>query len=215
VGIFRHNQMDLRGLAALAGKILALLDSGNGIASAADAETRDPIEVLGLSRILRNRGYSTRARELYETALRFGLPPPVERLAQRELAQLAKRELDYTRAISLWDALRESPVPSKRSESPLFAQDAQKALEAAIEAAEQLAIHYEHRVKQPRRALDLMRVAISELQAAQKNGILTQDRARKMEARLARRLVRLERRCAGAALFGRSQPGTRSINTTA
>ncbi|HEY2646248.1 MAG TPA: ribonuclease H-like domain-containing protein, partial [Candidatus Acidoferrales bacterium] len=32
VGIFRHNQMDLRGLAALAGKILGLLDTGNGIA---------------------------------------------------------------------------------------------------------------------------------------------------------------------------------------
>ncbi|HXR10126.1 MAG TPA: ribonuclease H-like domain-containing protein, partial [Candidatus Acidoferrales bacterium] len=108
VGIFRHNQMDLRGLAALAGKILALLDSGNGIANAARAETRDPIEVLGLSRMMRNRGHSTRARELYETALRFGLPRPVERLAQRELAQLAKRELDYTRAVSLWDALREA-----------------------------------------------------------------------------------------------------------
>ena len=113
-GIFRHNQMDLRGLAALAGKILALLDSGNGIANAAQAETRDPIEVFGLSRMMRNRGHSTRARELYETALRFGLPRPVERLAQRELAQLAKRELDYTRAISLWDALREAPSSAKR-----------------------------------------------------------------------------------------------------
>src|SRR6266851_10308629 len=58
VGIFRHNQMDLRGLAALAGTILALLDCGNGIASAAHAETRDPIELLGLSRLIRNRGHS-------------------------------------------------------------------------------------------------------------------------------------------------------------
>src|SRR5712664_87331 len=89
-GIFRHNQMDLRGLAALAGKILALLDAGNGIAEAAITETHDPIDVLGLSRLLRNRGHSTRARELYEDALRFGLPTSVERLAQRELAQLAK-----------------------------------------------------------------------------------------------------------------------------
>ena len=36
-GVFRHNQMDLRGLAALAGKIFTLLDSGNGIANAAHA----------------------------------------------------------------------------------------------------------------------------------------------------------------------------------
>jgi len=197
VGIFRHNQMDLRGLAALAGKILALLDSGNGIANAARAETRDPIEVLGLSRMMRNRGHSTRARELYETALRFGLPRPVERLAQRELAQLAKRELDYTRAVSLWDALREAPGPSKRKEAPLLVEDAQRALESAVEAAEQLAIYYEHRVKEPQRALDLIRAAIAELHAAQRDGKLTKERAGKIEARLARRLKRLERRCAG------------------
>src|SRR5579863_8456794 len=131
VGIFRQNQMDLRGLAALAGKILGLLDSGNGIENAALADTRDPIEVLGLSRIMRNRGHSARARELYETALQFGLPRPVERLAQRELAQLAKRELDYTRAISLWDALRQAPRPRRRNESPLLAEDSQRALESA------------------------------------------------------------------------------------
>ena len=196
-GIFRHNQMDLRGLAALAGKILALLDSGNGIASAAHADSRDPIEVLGLSRMMRKRGHSTRARELYETALRFGLPRSIERLAQRELAQLAKREFDYKRAISLWDALRESSAPkAKRNQAPLLADDAQKALESAIEAAEQLAIYYEHRAKEPRRALDLIRAAISELQAAQRDGNFAKDRLGKIQARLTRRLKRLERRCA-------------------
>ena len=197
VGIFRHNQMDLRGLAALAGKILALLDSGNGFASALKAETHDAIDVLGLSRLLRKRGDSTRARELYETALSFGLPRSVEHIAQRELAQLAKRGLDYTRAISLWDALRRAPT-GKRSESPLLAEDAQKALESAIEAAEQLAIYYEHRVKQPSRALELVRAATGELQAAQRDGKIAKDRAGKIEARLVRRLTRLERRCEGA-----------------
>ena len=187
VGIFRHNQMDLRGLAALAGKILALLDSGNGFANALNAETHDAIDVLGLSRLLRKRGHSTRARELYETALRFGLPRSVERLAQRELAQLAKRELDYTRAISLWDALRQAPTPSKRGESPLLAEDAQRALESAIDAAEQLAIYYEHRVKQPSRALDLIRAAIGELQEAHPARGFTQACAGKIEARLTRR----------------------------
>jgi len=198
VGIFRHNQMDLRGLAALAGKILALLDSG--IASAELAETRDPIEVLGLSRMMRKRGHSTRARELYETALRFGLPRSVERLAQRELAQLAKRELDYTRAISLWDALRQAPNSNKRNESPLLAEEAQRALESAIEAAEQLAIYYEHRGKQPKRALELMRAAIVELYEAQREGKIAKDRAGKFEARLNRRLMRLGRRCADTSL---------------
>jgi uncharacterized protein YprB with RNaseH-like and TPR domain len=193
-GIFRHNQMDLSGLAALAGKILALLDSGNGIANAANAETHDPIEVLGLSRLLRKRGHAMRARELYETALRFGLPRHVERLAQQELAQLAKRELDYTRAISLWDALRQAPSPSKRNEAPLLAEDTQRALESAIEAAEQLAIYYEHRAKQPHRATELTCHAIGELRRAEHNDGIAPARAHKIEERLARRLKRLERR---------------------
>lgn len=204
VGIFRHNQMDLRGLAALAGRILALLDCGNGISSGASAEMHDSIEVLGLSRIMRKRGHSTRARELYETALSFGLPRPVERLAQRELAQLAKRDFDYTRAISLWDALRPQPGAASRKQEPLLAEDAHKALESAIEAAEQLAIYYEHRVKEPRRALDLIRAAIAELQAAQRYGKLARDRAGKIETRLERRLTRLERRCEGAQLDAHS-----------
>ena len=212
VGIFRHNQMDLRGLAALSGKILALLDSGNGIANAEHAEKRDPIEVLGLSRMMRNRGHSARARELYETALRFGLPRPVERLAQRELAQLAKRELDYTRAVSLWDALRQAPGRNRRNEAPLLAEDVQRSLESAIEAAEQLAIYYEHRVKQPRRALELIRAAISELREAQRKRRFTKEIGGKIETRLTRRLTRLERRCAGASLLSPLQAANRALN---
>jgi uncharacterized protein YprB with RNaseH-like and TPR domain len=200
VGIFRHNQMDLRGLAALAGKMLALLDSGNGFANAQNAESHDPIDVLGLSRMMRKRGHSARARELYETALRFDLPPSVERLAQQELAQLAKRELDYTRAISLWDALRQAPRPAKRKETPLLAEDAQKTLESAIEAAEQLAIYYEHRVKEPRRALDLVRAAIAELGKAQNIDVFKRATVTKIEVRLSRRLLRLEQRCATGAI---------------
>ena len=147
------------------------------------AETHDAIDVLGLSRLLRKRGHSARARELYETALRFGLPRSVERLAQRELAQLAKRELDYTRAISLWDALRQAPSTSQPKESILLAEDAQRALESAIEAAEQLAIYYEHRAKQPRRALDLIRAAITELQEAHRAG---RSKSRNVQERLKR-----------------------------
>jgi hypothetical protein len=123
------------------------------------------------------------------------LPRHVERLAQRELAQLAKRELDYVRAISLWDALRQMPSQSKRHESPLLAEDACKALETAIEAAEQLAIYYEHRAKTPQRALDLMRAAIAELQAACPTGLAAHTDKEKIRAQLNRRLARLERRC--------------------
>jgi uncharacterized protein YprB with RNaseH-like and TPR domain len=192
-GVFHHNQMDLRGLAALAGKILTLIDSGNGAPDAPHHSTHNPLDLYSLSRFVQRRGNPARARELYETVLHVGLPHPVERLAQRELAHLAKRELDYTRATSLWEELRQASKAVERNDAGILQEDAQKALEAAIEAAEQLAIYYEHRAKQPQRAAELTSHALAELRDAQLAGAIAAARARKIEERLARRLARLER----------------------
>jgi uncharacterized protein YprB with RNaseH-like and TPR domain len=212
VGVFHHNQMDLRGLAAVAGKIFTLLDSGYGIANAAHPDTHDPVDVLGLSRLLHRRGHRTRARELYESALHAGLPRPVERLAQAELAQLARRELDYTRAASLWDDLRKAPKKSAPSKANILKEDAEKDLQSAIEAAEQLAIYYEHRAKQPHRAIDLVREAIAELHEARRLGSFTGNRANKLESRLAHRIARLERRCSEKTKIDLLQAGNSSLN---
>lgn len=193
-GIFRHNEMDLRGLATLAARMLALLDRANGFPEHARTETRDAFEAFGLSRMLRRRGHSGRARELYETALSFGLPRPVERLALRELAQLAKQEHDYTRATALWQELRHTSPSAKSGKPILTPEDSQRGIEAAIEAAEQLAIYHEHRAKQPSRAAELTAQALAELRSARFAGEITPARATRIEARLARRLSRLERR---------------------
>jgi uncharacterized protein YprB with RNaseH-like and TPR domain len=198
-GVFRHNQMDLRGLAALAGKILTLFNSGHGFPDAAHPSTHDPLDLYGLSRLMQRRGEPARARELYETALRSGLPRDIERLAQRELAQLAKREQDYTRATSLWEKLCQSSTSAKRKKSAVTLEDTQKALEVALEAAEQLAIYYEHRAKQPHRATELTFHAIAELRTAQRDGRIAAARAQKIEERLNRRLLRLERRSANSS----------------
>lgn len=206
-GIFRHNQMDLRGLAALAGRIFTLLGSGAGSATDAQMEVSDPIEVLGLSRLLRKRGEQSRARALYETALLGGLPGSVERLAQRELAQLAKRQFDYTRAVSLWSTLRVPPGRETRlGQSTFLPEDARRAVESSIEAAEQLAIHYEHRAKDPSRALALVREAIREVQAARRAGTIAREYEARVHARLTRRMERLERRCVAAEPLFRHSP---------
>jgi uncharacterized protein len=193
--VFPHNQMDLRGLAAVAVKIFTLLDTGHGLANSADPGSHDPIDVLGLSRLLHRRGHRTRARELYENALRAGLPRPVERLAQAELAKLARRDLDYARAAALWDDLRKAPKKTTLGKAAILNEDAEKGVQAAIEAAEQLAIYYEHRAKQPRRAIELVREAMAELHEAQRIGGFAGRHASKIESRLAHRLARLDRRC--------------------
>ncbi len=67
-GVAKHNQMDLRGLAALYGKINALLDEGEGNL----AET-DSLDLFGLSRYLNRRGEKQRAHSVCTRGARFGV----------------------------------------------------------------------------------------------------------------------------------------------
>jgi uncharacterized protein YprB with RNaseH-like and TPR domain len=207
-GVFRHNQMDLRGLAALAGKMIGMLDpdaksdnqSVNFSGSApASPSSEHPLDLYGLSRLLHRRGEKSRARAVCETALLGGLPDDIRRLAQRDLALLAKRERDYACATALWESMCESVQPdSRKKESPGFpknnANDALDAsLETAIEAAEQLAMYYEHHAKHQVRAAELTQRAIVQLRSAQHQGTITAARSKKIEDRLQRRLDRLKR----------------------
>lgn len=175
--IFRHNQMDLRGLAALAGRILSLLAeteaAGDRSRTTVEGEKEDALELYGLSRLLRRRGESASARRFYERALAAGLPSSVDRAARRELALLAKRERDYGRATSLWEELSRDCADG-------------------LEAYEQLAIYYEHRARQPHRAATLTRAALAKLRQAQQTGGVEPARYGKWHTRLMHRLDRLE-----------------------
>src|SRR5882762_4628945 len=97
-GVVRHNQMDLRGLAALFGKINALLTSDEE----RDAESLD---LFGLSRYLQRRGESQRAHSACTQAIDLGLPKEYDRQARRELALLAKRRGEHDKAAALWHEL--------------------------------------------------------------------------------------------------------------
>jgi len=97
--------------------------------------------------------------------------------------------------------LRQASTSAKRKKSAVTLEDKQKALEAAIEAAEQLAMYYEHRAKQPHRAAELTAHAIAELRTAQREGGIAVARAHKIKERLARRLARLGRRAAIALVW--------------
>jgi uncharacterized protein YprB with RNaseH-like and TPR domain len=96
--VVRHNQMDLRGLAALVGKIDALLASDDG----GDVESLD---LFGLSRFLQRRGESQRAHSACTQAIDLGLPKEYAGQARRELALLAKRRGEHERAAALWHEL--------------------------------------------------------------------------------------------------------------
>jgi tetratricopeptide (TPR) repeat protein len=175
VPIFHHNQMDLRGLAGLASRVVSLL--GNP-----ETQGQDALELFGVSRICERRGESARALALYQRSIASQLPPETDRAARRSLAQLAKRAGDFDLALELWEGM----VGNSRE---------------GFEAYEQLAIYYEHRAREPRRATTLARKALAELREANRIDTIAPHAYRRRRKQFERRLARLERK-AGKALLG-------------
>lgn len=184
-GVFQHNQMDLRGLAALTGRVMGLLNDSSAFPC-------DALELFGLSRMQQRRGQEARAQRLYERAIHAGLPRQLDASARRQLAILARRQGDYDHAARLWQQLLEAGETSP--------QDLRGLTKAGfsgiqrIEAYEQLAIHFEHRVRKPRRAIEYTRAARLELRRALRLGLVELARGRKLLAQVEHRLARLERK---------------------
>ena len=166
VPIFHHNQMDLRGLAGLASRVLAVLGDP-------ESHGQDGLELFGVSRICERRGESARARVLYERSIAAELPAETERAAHRSLARLAKREGDHALASQLWEKM----LGDTRE---------------GFEAYEQLAIHYERHAREPHRAAELARNALDALRRANRLGTIAVPAYRQKKERFEKRLARLE-----------------------
>jgi uncharacterized protein len=165
VPVFLHNQMDLRGLAALAARVLCLLENPE--------RGHDPLEIFGLSRLCECRGEAVRARQLYQRSIATALPPATGRMARRSLARLARRAGDYDLACQLWQEMADT--------SP-----------EGLEAYEQLAIHYERRLRDPYRAAIVVRKALVALHRRSHPGAIAPSAHKAWCLRFQRRLVRLE-----------------------
>ena len=178
VQIFLHNQMDLRGLAGLASRIIAVL---------ADPRTdgADGLELYGVSRICERRGDMTRAQKHYAQSLAAVLPAETDRAARRSLARLAKRAGDLPLALKLWESI----LGNSRE---------------GLEAYRQLAIHYERQAREPQRAAMLARRALAELRPPNRNAGLSAALLRRYKSDFERRLQRLDRRARLDANAGRS-----------
>lgn len=139
VGVVRHNQMDLRGLAALSCKINAMLSESAGILDECES-----LDLFGLSRFLQRRGEKTRAHTACAQALAIGLPAEIRPKAQRELALMAKRRGEHERAAQIWEEM----VANSQDE---------------VHACEQLAIYYERQAKDLRRAMEYAKLGLAKL----------------------------------------------------
>ena len=168
VPVLNHNQMDLRGLAALSSRILSLLGNAEDLGL-------DGLELFGVSRICERRGEHGRARELYQKSITSFLPTEIDRAARRSLAKLAKRQGDFGLACELWNrALGNS--------------------RHGYEAYEQLAIYYEHTACDPERARQIVQQALDQLRDAIQVGDIAPGPYREIKSNFDRRMERLKRK---------------------
>src|SRR5208337_3000013 len=128
--VFYHNALDVVSLAALTVELARAL--GDGGAEALGS----PLDLFSLSRILGTAGSQEKSISTCRQALAAGLPQKVESLALKHLAAEFKRKRQHEPAVELWLEL-------SRREPPL-----------AVEALEELAIHYEHHLRDLRQALE-------------------------------------------------------------
>jgi len=139
-GVVKHNQMDLRGLAALFVKINSLLDSRDkGFGDT------DSLDLFGLSKFLHRKGEKELAHSACAHALDAGLPAEFRPLATRELALMAKRRGERERAATLWHELVANP-------------------QETILACEQLAMHFERNERDYTRAMEFAQLGLRTLQ---------------------------------------------------
>jgi uncharacterized protein YprB with RNaseH-like and TPR domain len=169
-GIVRHNQMDLRGLAALFGRINTMLCETPGA-----TDQMESLDLFGLSKFLQRRGHSERAQSTCAQALEAGLPAEFRPKARRELALMAKRRGAHEEAAEFWQEIVADPRDG-------------------VHACEQLAIYYERRANDLDRAMEFARLALSQLrrQRGSSHDPYLAARCTRLEQRILHRIARLQ-----------------------
>ena len=169
VPIFHHNQMDLRGLAGLATRVLSLArKSGNARAQTGSSFSACRASASGEAK------FCPRAQVV----------PAID----RSRAAAGNRSRRATLARASREARRRF-----RTRARTVGKHAGNSREG-FEAYEQLAIHFEHRAREPHRAAELARKALFELRNAHRLGTIAPAAYRQRRARFEKRLVRLERK---------------------
>jgi len=158
--VFYHNALDVVSLAALTVELARTLGEGGAEALAS------PLDLFSLSRILGTAGSKEKSISTCRDALAAGLPEPVESLALKHLAAELKRKRQHDAAVEFWLEL-------SRREAPF-----------AVEALEELAIHYEHHLRDLQQALEFTLAALAHLEG--------QFPSVSHRTRFAKRLERLE-----------------------
>ena len=127
-GVLEHNRYDLLSLAAVMSHALALAQDG-------PEACREAGELVGLGRLYERAGQTDRATRAFELAAETG-DREVRSHALARLAVLLRREAKFEESAAAWRGVLDLLGRGRSAASPL-----------ARRAAEALAIHHEHRVR--------------------------------------------------------------------
>jgi len=173
--VFYHNALDIMTLAALTVELARALDDGGA------ATLDSPVDLFSLSRIYETAGSRDQSVATCQRALSGGLPEDIEARALHQLAMQYKRQRRHELAVETWLEL-------SRRASPL-----------ALEAYEELAIHYEHHRHDPKGALEFTLAALALLAKEEPQNPKRRDSVLPtphQAARFTHRLERLRRKLA-------------------
>jgi len=150
--VLEHNQLDLL---SLLGIIIAAAEI---VGRGEETEEIDGLDLLGLARILESAGQTQRSFELLEMALNHGIPESLSIGVKRKLAWHWKRCQRWEKAVAIWQDL-----------APL----------GKLYCFRELAMYYEHRLRDYERASEVAREGLSVAQGVSK--IYEQDFRRRLE----------------------------------
>ncbi len=174
--VFYHNALDIITLAAVTVELARAI--GDAGASTLDS----PVDLFSLSRMFETAGSRQQSVETCQRALSGGLPEEIAARALHQLALQYKRQHRHELAVETWLELTRRPSP------------------LALEALEELAIHYEHHRRDPKGAMEFTLAALERLAGGAAPGAgLEPGQAlalQKHTPRFAHRLERLQKKVA-------------------
>ena len=135
--VFHHNALDIMTLAAVTVELARAIGDASTLNS--------PVDLFSLSRMFEFAGSREQSVATCQRALSAGLPEEIEARALHQLALQYKRQRQHELAVETWQEL------TKRASI------------LALEAFEELAIHYEHHHRDPRSAMEFTLAALERL----------------------------------------------------
>jgi uncharacterized protein len=132
--ILYHNQEDILSLLGVVIAGASLLERGGATVDGLDM---DPMDLVGVGRVLESAGETERSVELFEQALKRNLQGELSVRVHKKLSSHFKKSQDWDKAVTLWKDLSKRDQIDSFRELAMYYEHKEKKYGDAIRAAEE------------------------------------------------------------------------------